>query len=110
MADNHFREVKKLMPVPCGCGGEAKAWEFMNGKWYVKCHKCAIGQMFAYRTEKEAVEAWNAAMLGNMKKAFLEVKYECFDCKYFDCGICKAEPLDDFYATPGNRCQMWEMK
>lgn len=56
---------ESVKPVRCGCGGEAEAWEFMNGRWYVKCPKCAIGQMFAYRSKAEAIEAWNRAM-GNV--------------------------------------------
>ena len=54
--------MSEVKPVRCGCGGEAKAWEFMNGKWFVKCMKCAIGQMLAYPSEAEAVAAWNTAM------------------------------------------------
>ena len=111
MADNQFREGTKLMPVRCGCGRAVKASSFyMGNHWAVKCPGCGMGQMFGYRTEEEAVNAWNVAMLGNMRRAFSELKYECFDCKHFDYGICKAELLDDFYATPGNICPKFERR
>ena len=57
-------------PVKCGCGGEAKTWEFTSGRWYVKCLKCSIGQMIAYSTEAEAVTAWKRAMGAERKIAY----------------------------------------
>ena len=50
----------ELKPVPCGCGGEAN-WDCIDGKHQVGCLDCGICTK-SYRTESEAIEAWNRAM------------------------------------------------
>ena len=63
--------MSELKPVRCGCGGEAYAWELAEGSyilepWIVMCQTCGC-QTGEYRTEAEAVAAWNTAM-GERKK------------------------------------------
>ena len=60
-------ESSDMKPVRCGCGGEAKVVKidksFMKGEFVygIRCDKCSITTLW-YRTEAEAVEAWNRAM------------------------------------------------
>ena len=70
----------ELKPVPCGCGGEA----ILNhghmitatGQYLanVKCSECGIASRVVWSTDspeeavKEAIEAWNRAMSGNVQE------------------------------------------
>ena len=56
----------ELKPVRCGCGGTAKVVSYLGEKYskmvyYVRCDKCGMASE-KYRSEKEAIEAWNTAM------------------------------------------------
>lgn len=58
----------ELKPVRCGCGGEAKVstWTGSNATVFndcnaVYCENCGM-QTKKYRTEAEAITAWNKAM------------------------------------------------
>ena len=62
----------ELKPVRCGCGGEAVIDAEMGYELYhVFCPKCEIVTAW-YKTEAEAIEAWNTAMGTNTRK-LLEV-------------------------------------
>ena len=47
--------------VRCGCGGEARINDTESGLVYVLCEKCETATRF-FRTEKQAITAWNKAM------------------------------------------------
>ena len=59
---------KELKPVRCGCGGEAKisTWTgtiatIINDCNVVYCETCGM-QTKRFKTEAEAIEAWNRVM------------------------------------------------
>ena len=57
----------ELKPVRCGCGGEAERnatlVDFLGRdmRYSLRCEDCGIMTNW-YRTESEAIEAWNTAM------------------------------------------------
>lgn len=74
----------ELKPVRCGCGGEAELKHYCysygddDQYYYVWCQRCDI-QTKTYRTEAEAIEAWNRAMgIDN------GINEWCIDCKEYD--------------------------
>jgi hypothetical protein len=56
-----------IKPVNCGCGGEAII--YINGACQAKiyCKKCGI-ESNIFATKYKAIEAWNRAMSGNVRK------------------------------------------
>lgn len=56
----------ELAPVRCGCGGEAVVGYTESCLCYVECQKCETETRF-FRTEAEAITAWNRAMSGNVQ-------------------------------------------
>lgn len=78
-------QTEEVKPVRCGCGGEAliSTWTgsnatVVNDCTTVYCEKCGM-QTRIYRTESEAIEAWNRAM--GADRGFDEW---CTDCKEYD--------------------------
>ncbi len=58
-------------PCKCGCGGEAEVDCYLgcistHDLYYVYCKNCYI-QSANYKTEAEAVTAWNRAMSGTCR-------------------------------------------
>ena len=86
--------TEELKPVPCGCGGEALANDYLDRddckvKHFVHCVKCGICSA-DYDTEAEAITAWNRAM-GERKKGKWEVQPSTGDDRPFiwwKCSVC----------------------
>ena len=57
----------ELKPVRCGCGGEAIVHEHEYGEFEVYCPMCFI-TTDDYKTEAEAIEAWNKAMGAGLRE------------------------------------------
>ena len=81
---------KELTPVRCGCGGEAHIGMTESGLFYVECMKCEIETRF-YRTESEAVQAWNKAMEERKKGRWIKHENptlgQCMKILY-ECSVC----------------------
>ena len=65
----------ELKPVRCGCGGEAKVSTWtgtmattINDCNVVYCETCGM-QTKRFKTEAEAIEAWNRAMGDQFREA-----------------------------------------
>ena len=76
----------ELKPVRCGCGGEAVIDAEMGYELYhVFCPKCEIVTAW-YKTEAEAIEAWNTAMGTNTRKLLEVLVHDATDtnvgCKF----------------------------
>lgn len=75
----------ELKPCRCGCGGEAKVYEWFDGnsagcmQYFVYCLDCDISTRCDYDTEAEAIEAWNRSMGANRG-----LDEWCTDCKEYD--------------------------
>lgn len=78
-----------LTPVRCGCGGEAKVYEWFDGnsagcmQYFVYCFNCGTAARCDYDTEDEAITAWNRAMGERTAKVETVEKpnvYKCGNC------------------------------
>ena len=60
-------KAENLQPIKCGCGGDAFIYHCdadIEKPWSVMCTACEIITK-QYRTEEQAVKAWNKAMSRN---------------------------------------------
>lgn len=105
----------ELKPVRCGCGGEAKV--ITTYKSIVVCSNCQI-LSDGYKTEVEAIEAWNRAMTGVVKNVITERPAKVINIKpgglhgdhYGICENCGRYVEDDFKFCPecGNKLDWGE--
>ena len=58
----------ELKPVRCGCGGKAESGFTTSGLIYVACCQC-LTETRLFRTEAEAITAWNRAMSGSAENS-----------------------------------------
>ena len=108
----------KLKPVPCGCGGEAVVHEQEYGEYEVYCPRCFI-TTDDYKTETDAITAWNRAMGSTEKSSPVERTAEVIEhemiitdadgCSYhrtkYICGNCKKKVIggDEYCSHCGSR-------
>ena len=88
---------KKLKPVNCGCGGEAKVdWTVINDAYMagVVCQKCGIKTAPVWRrydlegAKEEAVTAWNTAMGAGKDKVAITKGYWMVTYDGLHCSVC----------------------
>ena len=77
-------------PVNCGCGGKAEVDFYLgcistHDLYYVYCKNCYI-QSANYKTEAEAIQAWNKAMGERTAKAKVNFKDENYFFGWCECG------------------------
>ena len=102
----------ELKPVRCGCGGEAKVSTWtgtmattINDCNVVYCETCGM-QTKRFKTEAEAIEAWNRTMGERTAKATRKPEayfYRC-ECGY---GLCCEKNDMNYCPHCGGRLE-WE--
>lgn len=94
--------TEDLKPVRCGCGGEAVIGYTDSCLCYVECQKCET-ETRIFRTEAEAVTAWNRAMgAEKILPDHICQLCDCYDKQRCYCNLNGIWIPSDFY------CKAWE--
>ncbi len=90
----------ELKPVRCGCGGLAEVAYTESGLAYVICLQC-LTETRVFRTEAEAITAWNRAMGSPEESSTVErtvkVSEICGEWGKCECGAYVFQPDTEFW-------------